>query len=83
MAKKKNPHRSESKPKEDGALRLADSLGEDVLSKLKIAKEELSQEESKAEEARKEQMIKERKEREANKSFAELLDEYEGKTRKY
>ncbi len=83
MAKKRKQQRSGNKPKEDGALRLADSLGEDVLSKLKEAKLELSQAEAKAEEARQEQLIKEKKEREANKSFAELLDEYDGKTRKY
>lgn len=83
MAKKRNHQPKPSKPKDDGALLLADSLGEDVLSKLKIAKEELTQVEAKAEEARKEQAIQEKKEREANKSFAELLDEYEGTTHKY
>ncbi|REB09845.1 DUF3886 domain-containing protein [Sporosarcina sp. BI001-red] len=83
MAKKRNQQRTESKPKDDGALRLSDALGEDVLSKLKEAKLVLSQAEAKAEDARKEQVIKEKKEREANKSFAELLDEYDGKTRKY
>lgn len=83
MAKKRNHQRPESKPKDDGALLLADALGEDVLSKLKIAKEELTQVEAKAVEARKELAIKEKKEREANKSFAELLDEYDGKTRNY
>ncbi|WP_025784957.1 YqkE family protein [Sporosarcina sp. D27] len=83
MAKKRNQQRLESKPKDDGALRLADALGEDVLSKLKEAKQALSQAEAKAEEARMEQVIKEKKEREANKSFAELLDEYDRKTSKY
>lgn len=83
MAKKRKQQPSENKPKDDGALRLADALGEDVLSKLKEAKQELSQAEAKAEEARKEQEMKDKKEREANKSFAELLDEYDGKTRKY
>ncbi|MGN7409664.1 MULTISPECIES: YqkE family protein [unclassified Sporosarcina] len=83
MAKKRNQQPSVNKPKDDGALRLADVLGEDVLSKLKEAKQELSQAEAKAEEARMEQALKDKKEREANKSFAELLDEYDGKTRKY
>lgn len=83
MAKKRNQQRSKTRKTEDGALRLADSLGEDVLSKLKEAKLELSQAEAKAEEARQAQIIKEKKEREANKSFAELLDEYDGTTRKY
>ncbi|MDW0109137.1 DUF3886 domain-containing protein [Sporosarcina aquimarina] len=82
MAKKKPQQRPSSKPKEDGSLLLADALGEDVLSKLKEAKQNLAQEEAKAEEARKEKLKREKKEREANKSFAELLDEYDGTTRK-
>ena len=82
MAKKRTQQPRVSKPVDDGSLRLADALGDDVLTKLKEAKLELSQAEAKLEEARKERAIQEKKEREANKSFAELLDEYDGKSQK-
>ena len=82
MAKKRTSQKQPQKPKEDGSLRLADALGDDVLTKLKEAKQELSQAEAKQEEARREQRIREKEEQEANKSFAELLDEYEGTTKK-
>ncbi|WP_432355061.1 YqkE family protein [Sporosarcina sp. A2] len=83
MAKKRNQQRPETIVKDDGSLRLADSLGENILSKLKQAKAELWEVENQAEVARKEQVIREKREKEANKSFAELLDEYDGKTKKY
>lgn len=86
MAKKrKQPVRPVKK--EDATLTLSDSLGDDVLEKLKAAKKELSdQEKSKAEAVEKErvkQIRKEREEREKNKSFEELLNEYEGTGDKY
>lgn len=46
------------------------------MSKLKEAKKELAQVEKKKEEQRQEQIRLERKEREKNKTFEELLNEY-------
>ena len=83
MAKKRTQQPKMSKPMDDGSLSLADALGEDVLSKLKETKQELSKAEAIAEQARREHAIQEKKEIEANKSFAELLEEYDGSTRKY
>lgn len=66
--------------KQDGSLTLSDSLGDDILEKLKAAKKELSDlEKSESEAIEKErvkQIRKEREEREKNKSFEELLNEY-------
>ncbi len=77
MAKKKQQPRETRSKNEDGSLTLADALGDSVLAKLKAAKSELTEEAAQAEEQRKQQATRERKEREANKSFAELLDEYD------
>lgn len=56
---------------------IADQLGDDVLAKLKEAKKQLKVDERAAEEKRREEAKKEREAREANKSFAELLEEYD------
>lgn len=61
---------------ENESLTLSDALGDDVLAKLKAAKQQLSAAEQVKEEQRQEQILQERKEREKNKSFGELLDEY-------
>lgn len=58
-------------------MTLSDSLDEDVLAKLKAAKTELAQVERENEEKRQAKIRQERKEREANKSFEELLNEYD------
>ncbi|MEG0259592.1 MAG: YqkE family protein [Lysinibacillus sp.] len=62
-------------PKQE-AMTLADQLGGDVLAKLKAAKQDLTAKEQVAEEERQAQLAFERKQREKNKSFEELLNEY-------
>ncbi|MBI6861898.1 YqkE family protein [Lysinibacillus fusiformis] len=69
-------------PKQE-AVTLADQLGGDVLAKLKAAKQDLSMKEQAAEEERQAKLAFERKQREKNKSFEELLNEYGDKGTKY
>ena len=69
-------------PKKE-AMTLADQLGGDVLAKLKATKQELSAKEQAAEEERQAQAAFERKQREKNKSFEELLNEYGDKGTKF
>ncbi|MFX3673999.1 MAG: DUF3886 domain-containing protein [Paenisporosarcina sp.] len=84
MAKKKQQKRNQStppsqKPKES----YSDHLNVDVLEKLKMAKKELQEEEKLKEEEREAQLQFERVQREKNKSFEELLDDYGMKGNKY
>lgn len=74
MAKKKRA--TTEKPKEDARLTLSDQLDGNVLAKLKSAKKELVAVEQKKEEERLARLANERKQREKNKSFEELLDDY-------
>lgn len=83
MAKKRTEQPRVKEPVDNGSLSFADALNEDVLKRLQEAKKELSQAEDQAEQARKERVIQEKKEREANKSFAELLEESDMKTHKH
>ncbi|MFS0574130.1 YqkE family protein [Sporosarcina sp. 179-K 3D1 HS] len=76
MAKKRKQAATPKKQVDGGNVTVSDALDEDVLAKLKAAKQELSAAESAKEEERQAQLLRERKEREKNKSFAELLDEY-------
>lgn len=71
-----------SLPKQE-AVTLADQLGGDVLAKLKAAKQDLTVKEQAAEEERQAKLAFERKQREKNKSFEELLNEYGDKGSKY
>ena len=71
-----------SLPKQE-AVTLADQLGGDVLEKLKAAKQDLTAKEHAAEEERQAKLAFERKQREKNKSFEELLNEYGDKGSKY
>ncbi|QEA00162.1 DUF3886 domain-containing protein [Lysinibacillus fusiformis] len=71
-----------SLPKQE-AVTLADQLGGDVLAKLKAAKQDLTVKEQAAEEERQAKLAFERKQREKNKSFEELLNEYGDKGTKY
>jgi len=71
-----------SLPKQE-AVTLADQLGGDVLAKLKAAKQDLSAKEQAAEEERQAQLAFERKQREKNKTFEELLNEYGDKGSKF
>ena len=66
-----------AKPKEDNQrLTLSEQLDGNVLAKLKSAKKDLEAEVQKKEEERLARLAYERKQREKNKSFEELLDEY-------
>ena len=76
MAKKRKQQTPSPKKVENEGLTLSDALGEDILEKLKAAKKELSAAEQAKEEKRQEQLLRERKEREKNKTFEELLEEY-------
>ncbi|GEL04032.1 YqkE family protein [Rummeliibacillus sp. G93] len=77
MAKKrKNQNISSQKEQKDEKLTLQDQLNGDVLEKLKLAKKELVAKEQQVQEEKAAQLAFERKQREKNKSFAELLDEY-------
>ena len=69
-------------PKQE-AVTLADQLGGDVLAKLKATKQDLTVKEQAAEEERQAKLAFERKQREKNKSFEELLNEYGDKGTKY
>ncbi|MFC9540915.1 YqkE family protein [Lysinibacillus sp. NPDC056959] len=71
-----------SLPKQE-AMTLADQLGGDVLAKLKVAKQDLTVKEQAAEEERQAKLAFERKQREKNKSFEELLNEYGDKGSKF
>lgn len=82
MAKKRKQQQRHSK-EETATLSVTDALNEDVLAKLKAAKQELTKVEAKEEEQRQIQLKKERKEREKNKSFEELLEEYGDMGSKY
>ncbi|MCP3032642.1 YqkE family protein [Halobacillus sp. A1] len=53
------------------------SLNDDMLNKLRSKKEELKKHEDERLENERQQRIQQRKEREANKSFEELLEESE------
>ncbi|HWI49804.1 MAG TPA: YqkE family protein [Rummeliibacillus sp.] len=86
MAKKKRQQRTQSQTKtveKEENLTLQDQLNSDVLAKLKLAKKELVAKEQQQQEEKEAQLAFERKQREKNKSFAELLDEYGDKGSKF
>ncbi|GKV65596.1 MULTISPECIES: YqkE family protein [Sporosarcina] len=62
---------------------LSDLVSDEMLAKLKNAKQELSAADEQKKELEKEKRIQERREREKNKSFGELLEEYGDKGAKY
>ncbi|USG64877.1 YqkE family protein [Brevibacillus ruminantium] len=61
------------------ALHMKDMLGEDALGKLKQLEQTMKKEQEQAVQAAAEQKRREQEQRERNKSFAELLDDYEKK----
>ncbi|MEK4245375.1 MULTISPECIES: DUF3886 domain-containing protein [unclassified Psychrobacillus] len=80
MAKKKQkrhqqPQAKSSSVKEEGNA-LSDQLSMDVLAKLKETKKQLVTAEQEREEERQAQLAFEKKQKEKNKTFEELLDEY-------
>ena len=85
MAKKKQQqqHRKQQERTEQSGNTLADQLQGDVLEKLKSAKKQLQDTERQQEEERLAQAEFDRKQKEKNKSFAELLDEYGMKGNKF
>ncbi|WP_397537613.1 YqkE family protein [Rummeliibacillus pycnus] len=86
MAKKKRQQRTQSQSKtveKEENLTLQDQLNSDVLAKLKLAKKELVAKEQQQQEEKEAQLAFERKQREKNKSFAELLEEYGDKGTKF
>ena len=77
MAKKRKQAVPQPKKRDNERLVLSDALDDDILEKLKAAKKALLATEETKEEERQEQLRIERIEREKNKSFGELLKEYE------
>lgn len=65
------------------SLTLQDQLGGDVLAKLKATKQNLVAEQQAKEEELQVKLAFERKQREKNKSFEELLNEYGSQGSKY
>ncbi|MFC5603192.1 YqkE family protein [Sporosarcina koreensis] len=82
MARKKS-RTATPKKREDEKATLSEALDNDVLLKLKAAKKEMTAKIEADEAERQEKLRKERIEREKNKSFAELLDEYGDSDSKY
>ncbi len=77
MAKKKQPQRNQQdRAQTEQGNTLSDHLNRDVLEKLKQVKKNIQDVEKEQEEERQAQELFERKQREKNKSFEELLDDY-------
>ena len=76
--RKKRASGQQAARKENTSSTLSDSLDEDILAKLKAAKAELTKVAEENEVKRQKQLRQEREEREKNKSFEELLNEYDG-----
>lgn len=86
MAKKKQqrqPYGQATQKPADDALEVKtghsfkEMLGDDALSKLKALEKEMKAEKERAAEAEAERRRREQEEREKNKSFGELLEEYD------
>jgi Protein of unknown function (DUF3886) len=76
LAKKKQKQQVKPVATKDEGNGLFDQLSSDVLDKLKETKKQLVAEEQAKEEERQAQLAFERKQKEKNKTFEELLDEY-------
>lgn len=76
LAKKKQKQQVKPVATKEEGNGLFDQLSSDVLDKLKETKKQLVAEEQAKEEERQAQLAFERKQKEKNKSFEELLDEY-------
>lgn len=85
MSKKRKVQQHAKQPNvtNDSATVLSDLVSDDVLAQLKKAKQQLTALEENKKEQEKLQRIQERKEREKNKSFEELLEEYGDQGMKY
>jgi hypothetical protein len=82
-AKRKKGNRQHVAKIQNTTPTLSDSLDDDLLEKLKSVKSDLTNLERQNEEKRQEKLRLERKEREKNKSFEELLNEYGDVGNKY
>lgn len=76
LAKKKQRQNVKPAVQKEEGNGLFDQLSSDVLAKLKETKKQLVAEEQEKEEERQAILAFEKKQKEKNKSFAELLDEY-------
>ena len=76
LAKKKQKQQVKPTVQKEEANTLSDQLSSDLLAKLKETKKQLVAVEQEKEEERQAQLVFERKQKEKNKSFEELLDEY-------
>lgn len=83
MAKKKKRPQLTPVKRETEKTTFSDALNDDILLKLKAAKKDLLADEQAKEEKYQLQLLKDREEREKNKSFAELLDEYDSISSKF
>jgi len=83
MSAKRRKGNQQGKKIEDIPSTLSDSLNDEVLAKLKSVKNKLSITERENEDKRQEKLRLERKEREKNKSFEELLNDYGDIGKKY
>ena len=81
--KRKKGNQQQVAKKENETPTLSDSLDDDIIAKLKSVKTILSTVERENEEERQEKLRLERKEREKNKSFEELLNDYDNVGTKY
>jgi hypothetical protein len=82
-AKKKKGNGQHIAKIENTTPTLSDSLDDELLAKLRSIKSDLPSVERQNEEKRQEKLRLERKEREKNKSFEELLNEYGDVGNKY
>ncbi|HZG17537.1 MAG TPA: DUF3886 domain-containing protein [Candidatus Bathyarchaeia archaeon] len=64
---------------EKSGLSLKEMLGDDALSKLKALERDMKEEKARLEQEEQERRRREQEEREKNKSFAELLDDFDKK----
>ncbi len=76
LAKKKQKKQVKPTVQKEETNTLSDQLSSDLLAKLKETKQQLVAVEQEKEEERQAQLVFERKQKEKNKSFEELLDEY-------
>ncbi|MFJ8065199.1 YqkE family protein [Psychrobacillus sp. NPDC096426] len=76
LAKKKQKQQVKPVAKKEEGNGLFDQLSSDVLDKLKETKKQLVAKEQAKEEERQAQLAFEKKQKEKNKTFEELLDEY-------
>ena len=83
VKKRKQQQTNTASTNSEPALTLVDQLGGDVLAKLKEAKQGLVAEQQAKEQELQAKLAFEKKQREKNKTFEELLNEYGNQGTKY